>query len=189
MSKESTHIRIDKELKQQLQAMARCEETVNDVIRRLVNGEPVVNQPVNSEVNSSLQAELQDLTRRIQALEEKGAQKEPDHYDHPMITGRSQGNDHIITDPDLKNKDTTYLDTSTTKYLIIKKEQAPGVVEITEEVRSTLITRLDHLKSRGLSYHQISLAVGMKSKGWISEVRDGKKKTLHEQVYRALMDL
>jgi hypothetical protein len=189
MSKESTHIRIDKDLKQQLQIMARCDETINDVIRRLVNGEPAVNMHVNETVNMPLQDEIQALSRRVAALEEKESRKEPDHYDHPMITGRSQDRDHIKTAPDQEKKDCTYLDTTTTKYMITDPDQEGGNISISSETRSVLVSKLDELKARGLTYQQISEAVGMKSKGWITEVRDGKKKTLHEPVYRALMNL
>jgi hypothetical protein len=52
------------------------------------------------------------------------------------------------------------------------------VVEVTNEVSSDLITWLDNLNTRGLSYQHINGAVGMKSKGWISEVRGGWKKSL-----------
>lgn len=87
MSKESTHIRIDKDLKQQLQTLARCDETVNDVIRRLVNDRPNISNKDNNEVNNppepvtnEIHKKLTDLYQRVVVLE-TGSKMDGDYID------------------------------------------------------------------------------------------------------------
>jgi hypothetical protein len=83
MRRESTHIRIDADLKQYLQGKARTGESVNDVIRRLVLDDLKVDQdndttpaPVNSDVNEK----LTDLYQRVVVLE-TGSKMDSDYID------------------------------------------------------------------------------------------------------------
>ncbi len=55
------------------------------------------------------------------------------------------------------------------------------------ELYSFRSSKIDPLNSQGMSYRQISEAVGLVSKGRITEIKNGKYKSLKESEYQALM--
>lgn len=210
MSKESTHIRIDKDLKHQLQVMAQCGETVNDVIRRLVAGDPAVNQRVNESVNmpsapvtGDVNDKLTDLYQRVIVLE-TGSKMDGDYIDtldekvqtletrtkylmqvthklHPLLEDTQSVTLPDEPDPESDHEDHQAPDRQVTS--------APGEwIVVTDEVRSQLVARVGDLQKAGMSYEKIGKLIGI-GKGRISELHHGKMKKIHRAQYEALMKI
>lgn len=209
MTKETTHVRIDREVKALLEAQAGPGESVNDVIRRLVTGGPApVNEQVNREVNFS-PADLEELVNKavnhkLTALEErldtltktidqfelqqaKEPQTTPDQPDHHLTTQCSQENEQV--DPVSVHDFRQYNNNVPTKKETCSQKKYTSTIQINHEIRTCLITKLDSLKSQGMSYRQISEAAGLASKGRITEIKNGKCKSLKESEYQTLMSM
>lgn len=83
MSKETTHIRIEKELKQLLEQQAGQDETINDVIRRLLTD---INKAVNLDVNPNVNCDVNTLQDAIQALTARVERLEQDRQIQHKVT-------------------------------------------------------------------------------------------------------
>lgn len=214
MKKESTHIRIDKDLKQHLQAMARPGETVNDVIRRLIAGTPAVTREVNitaAPVTSDVNNKLTDLYQRIVILE-TGSKMDSDYIDtldekvqtlefrtkylmqvaqklHPLLEDAQSIPlpEDLEPDPyDDQDKEDNQ-DTEDEPAPVRKTKSTPGDwITVTEEIRSQMIARVSELQKTGMSYEKIGKLIGM-GKGRFSEIHQGKMKKIRRVQYEALM--
>lgn len=76
MTKETTHIRIDRDVKTMLEERVGPGESLNDVIRKLLTGVNTdvngVNENVNTPVNMVIiQATMDTLTKRVEQLEKQ----------------------------------------------------------------------------------------------------------------------
>jgi len=188
MTKETTHVRIDRDVKVMLEAQAGPGESVNDVIRRLVTDGPVpVNEQVNREVNSSpadleelvnkaVNFKLTSLEERLDTLNKIIEQLEQQQTKEPEPETATDQPDHHLT----------------TQFSQVNEQVAPAGgdewVMITDDVRSQLVNHLSKLQAGGMSYSKIGTMVGM-GKGRFTELHQGKLKKMHREQYEALISI
>lgn len=117
----------------------------------------------------------------------KEEEKAPDHYDHYLTTQCPQDHEHMISSSvqELESVNNNVL----TKKNNCSQNICTSTILITHEIRDHLIAKLNSLKSRGMSYKQIAEHAGLAGKGRVTEIRNGRRKSLKESKYRSLMDL
>jgi len=207
MSKETTHIRIEKDLKQALEEQAGPDESINDVIRRLLTSvNSNVNQNVNCDVNTWQDA-IQALTARVERLEQdRQIQPEvtpvPDQQEstQPPRVDESTMHEacHLPGDESIPgNQEDTQAshevepgDRAEIETGIPDRQEK---ITITEEVREALIHKIETLEARGMRPVEIASAAGF-NRSLITKIRksmddSNRAKTITRLHYNSLMVL
>lgn len=189
--------------------------TLCELIRQALGLEVV---PCKSGITeSSIFEQLRELTARIEAIEQRGvilihepvvslgtapdsiteviqevipekeSQIEPVQHDHHLTTQCPQMNENgkPCSVHDFKQYNNNVLKMNDT----CSQNNYTSTIQITQEIRNNLITKLDSLKSQGISYQQIAESAGLASKGRITEIRNGKCKSLKESEYQIIMSM
>lgn len=187
MTKETTHVRIDREVKALLEAQAGPGESVNDVIRRLVTGGPVpVNEQVNREVNSS-PADLEELVNKavnhkLTALEERldTLNKIIDHLTTqcPQVDERvAPVTNNVISEKSLATKASE--STPTDQYRIT----------LTDDMKIQLADRVRKMMDSGKHYPEISTMTGVSESQLKKMKNNAIGKTILKSEYDSVMSL
>lgn len=120
-------------------------------------------------------------------IPEKESQTIPDQPDHHLTTRCPRDDEQVKSDS--VHDFIEYNNNVHTKKSTCSQKNYTSTIQITPEIRHILITKLDSLQSRGLTYRHIAETAGLASKGRITEIRNGKCKSLKESEYQALMSM